>query len=750
MPESYRKTDRYLHEDLSLGDEPMASGSSDFFTSAWDGTRRFLIVLFEKKWLFTLLFLLIFGAIATISLLMEPKFRAVATLELLREEEQRTGFDRVLEMDVRTPEDFNTRIQVLESGHIIEGVAARLSEDRRLLRRFTIPYVEEPGTQLPSTALQRIIESNREIVPVRGSRYVFIEYVHPNPEVAAFLANVIIDEYLAYNAKLRRESARNAVNDLRAQAAAQLDRVKEIEYQLAEFKEDNSSISLDHGSDVNEQELLLLNSILTDVRQEFDRAEARWTMVDAAQARGEPLEEIGFLVSSDNVQELLRNRSLLRIEQSRLAERYRPAHPMMVEVERALLEVEVQLSEALQAEVAVVGNEYRLATNRFMRTQQRIDEVLNENYALDRLRPEYSSLVRKLEVNDEMYRQLYNRMQEAEAQLVEDTTSGRVVDRAAPPLHPFAPSHFLNFALGIFLGLIGGCVFVFLSMVLDTRIKSVGDVELSLGLPLLGVVPSLDDVEQENRSRLASAESANSVAVESFRSILSSLRLNAQGRAAQIVVTTSTLPGEGKSLISSNLALTQASLGDRTLLVDVDLRLPRVAKNLQIDDSKGGLISLLQGEASFEEVVVRDYAPNFDVLPTGGRFANPQFLFNQREFGAFIKKIRNEYDRIFMDATPLAPISDVMSLFSHVDGVVYVVHFGKVNRNTARSNLRRLSDADKPVIGAILNNVSFKSADYYHPGYYDRRYSGYYHSAATEESTPARNGHRTHKEVSPS
>lgn len=731
-PPSNRHTDRYLPDDFGAEDGAL-SHQAEFSLNSRETLRRFLIVLQEKKWFFSLIFLLLFGMVAAMSFLSTPMYRATATLELLRQEEQRSGFERVIDFDVRTPEDFNTRIKVLESGNIVAGVVDRLEKSGQL-ERLRRPFRDDDRTA------EEIVMDHRKIVPVRGSRYVSVEFAHPSPKLAANVANLIVNEYLRYNAALRRESARSAVADLREQAEAQLERVEEVEFQLADFKERHSTVSLDHGSDFNADELRQLNEILTRTRRDLDQAEARWVMVDAARSRGEPLWEIGFLVDGEHIEQILLDLARLQIRQSGLAERYRPAHPKMVEINRQVAETAQLLNEALHSAAVAVENEYSLAAEAFASTLMRINEVTAENFALDKIRPEYSSLQRKLQVNDEMYRQLYNRMQEAETQLIEDIQSGRIVDRAAPPIEPFSPRHAVNLILGVFLGGLGGSVFVLLCVLLDNRLKSVADVELSLQLPVLGVIPSIKKTQGRKHPGLLGRMTEHSLGVEAFRTVLSAIRISSLGHNAQVLVVTSTLPSEGKSLIASNLAYTSSSLGERTLLIDADLRLPSVARNLEIDDTEGGFIPVLEGKMGFDDAVVREFAPNLDVLPSGGRSANPQYLFNQPAFLELLGELRGQYDRIFLDATPLAPVSDVLSVFRHTDGVIYAVHFGKVNRNIARNNVRRLLESETPVIGAVLNNVSLQSGHHYYPDHYDRRYQGYYANPVVAESS---NGHAT-------
>jgi succinoglycan biosynthesis transport protein ExoP len=282
----------------------------------------------------------------------------------------------------------------------------------------------------------------------------------------------------------------------------------------------------------------------------------------------------------------------------------------------------------------------------------------------------------------------------------------------------------MNLAAGFFGGIAVGFGLIFAVAFLDDRVKSAFDIEGTIGLPMLGVIPRIKKLDSQTKAQ-AVASNVDRHVTETFRSIHSALKLNDEGKNAKVMLTTSTLPAEGKSFVSSNLALTFANHGEKTLLVDADLRLPNVARSLQLENDYGLLDHIEKGVA-LDEVIIKEVYPNLDVLPSGGKSKNPTQVLNSAQFEAMFADLRDRYDRILVDSPPLAAVSDSLNLLPLVDGVLYIIKFNTVKRKTAVVNVRRLWESTTPVFGAILNNITSSLSSYYYSHYSDRAYQDYY------------------------
>ncbi|PJF38940.1 MAG: hypothetical protein CUN55_15805 [Phototrophicales bacterium] len=314
--------------------------------------------------------------------------------------------------------------------------------------------------------------------------------------------------------------------------------------------------------------------------------------------------------------------------------------------------------------------------------------------------------------------------------------NARIVDRAVPPMFPSSPRHVLNIGLG-FIGGIGlGLVCVFGLAFIDDRVKSTVDVENSLNINLICLIPKVARKNSFDKARIVQ-NNMEPRAAESFRSLYSSIRISDVGRHSQVILTTSTLPSEGKSFVATNLAYTFASHGERTLLIDGDLRMPAIAQSLQMEDEVkahgGGLVGYFEGSTSWENMIVNEIAHNLDMLASVKNASVPSEIANSSHFIDIINVLRQTYDRIIVDTPPIGVVSDAMALVPAVDACLYVVKHKGVKMRSIRDSIRRLRDVHMPILGAVMNQVDKVGSGYYH-NYTDKNYHKYY-GAYTPQKT---------------
>jgi capsular exopolysaccharide synthesis family protein len=276
---------------------------------------------------------------------------------------------------------------------------------------------------------------------------------------------------------------------------------------------------------------------------------------------------------------------------------------------------------------------------------------------------------------------------------------------------------------------------------LDDRVKSAYDIEVVVGLPLLSIIPKFRKPEAADEPiGTAFIPHAEPEIVEAFSTLYSSLRLKDESKNAKCIVITSTVPGEGKSFIARNLALTFASHGERVLLVDCDLRRPVVHRAFHIENLKG-VIDVCTSDIPLDDVIMKGIHPNLDLLPSGGRSKNPAQNFSSRNFEVMIADLRKRYDRIFIDTPPVALVSDAFVILPLADGSIYSIFFNKVRRKAAQFCAQRLLDINIPNFGAVLNGLDQNIGGYYYHHYYDRAYKQYYVTATDDDKNgPPRRG----------
>ena len=687
--------------------------------------KDYIFLIRERIWYLIIVFFIIFLGSILYTFNKTKLYTAYATIELLRDDPTVMNSASNLEQnEIRSSEDLNTHISRLESVSIIQGVEKRFQEDE--LAQFMAPYKGTFSFSGPLTAFE-ILSINRKIIPRRMSLMVNIAYTHPNPIMAAKIANLFGDEYINTMLSQNIDASMKAVEDLRKRAEQKKNRVEELELKLAEYRELKKAVSLDKQENIAAEQLASLNEIKTTAKMNLDQAEIRWNLTQDYQKQGKELWELPFISEQIRVATLIEQISAIRIAISTKSKRYREKHPEMRSLLQQLQESQSELEYAVQNAVDNISGYFAESRDNFKQASKRLLEKEREMIELSKTRVEFNSLIRDLEVEQMTYQKLTALMAEEKIQVNIKNANARIIDKAFPPREdrPSSPNVFLNLAGGFFGGMIFGLGLVFAIALLDDKVKSVYDIEASLGLPILGIIPKVKKLDSVSKSHIVTS-TTNRHVTENFRSMLSYLKINDQTKNSNVFLLTSTVPSEGKSFISSNLALSFASNGEKVLLLDGDLRLPNVAKSLQLEN-ESGVLDYIQGEGTFDSYIVKEVYPNLDVLPSGGKAKNPTAILNDSKFESMLLQLRDRYDKIIIDSPPLAAVSDSLNIVPLVDAIIYVIKYDSVKKSLANSCIRRLWESKTPLLGAVLNNVSLGLSNYYYSQYSaNKKYSAYY------------------------
>ncbi|MDI1251415.1 MAG: polysaccharide biosynthesis tyrosine autokinase [Lacunisphaera sp.] len=687
----------------------------------------YVLILRERVWYIVLVFALVFSAAAIFTFTRVPLFQSVASVQVLRGDPVVMQVQAVVNNDIRSAEDLNTQVKVLESFAIVQRVSERLVGDE--LKQFLAPYLKEGSADPVSPA--EIIFRNRKIVPVRLSLVLQVQYSHPDKYIASRVANLFIDEYIAYNSRLRIEDSMKAVDDLKERAEQQKKKVEELAINLQAYREKNKLVSLDQRKDIVTEKLKALNAYVTQTTSRLNEAEIRWRQVQERKATPALLLDLPFISSSQLIGQLVQQVSAQKILIAQLRDQYREKHPKMMEAMNSIGQTEKELSRAIDSTAAMVEADFQTAKRNDEEARANLSRQETESLELDRFAVEYSNLERDLGINEHLLNNILSRMRETSMSSTIETQSARVVDRAAPALRPVSPNIPLNLALGFLGGLALGTAFAFFVAYIDDRVKSSFDIESVVGLPLVGIIPEIKRLEQSEKAQIV-ANNQDKQVVESFLTLHSSLRLKDESKRAQAILVTSTIPGEGKSFTTTNLALTFAAHGEKVVVVDCDLRKPNIHKSFRLENLKG-VIDICAGTQTIEQVVCKSVHPNLDIIPAGGRAKNPTQILNSKNFELMLSDLRKRYDRIFIDTPPLAAVSDALIILPLVDGSLFTIFFNRVRRKAAQFSARKLLEVNVPCFGAVLNGLNLAVSGYYYAQYYDKSYKDYYVTMAKKD-----------------
>jgi uncharacterized protein involved in exopolysaccharide biosynthesis/Mrp family chromosome partitioning ATPase len=646
---------------LETGPDQVEAEESNFLRQSW-------LMVLERKWYALTVFLVTMLAAAAYTFLSTPIYGGTVSVQVLKHGAQILRVADVVESSVTTDTDFNTQIKVLESITIIQNVAARLTPDE--LKLLTDPYKSRTGE--PPSAVG-IIYEHRKIVPQRLSLIVAIQYLHPSPKMAARVANLLASEYIAYNSRLRIEESLKAVDELKDRADQQRKRVDEIANSLQAFRQRGNLISLMQSKDIVTEKLKALNLQTTQTSARLKEAEVRWNQVQDWTKKGRDLSELPFIGNQAKVSQLILQLSTQKLAFSQLQERYKTKHPRLIEANNGLEQTEAELQGALTMAANSIKSEYENALQNDEGARKALADQEGRSLDLDKSSVEYENLNRDFRVNEQLLESMMARMRETSVTSSIEMESARIIDRAFESATPLSPKIAVNLAIGMMGGIFLGFSVAFLVATIDDKIKTPFDVETLVGLPLLGVIPRVERMEQPDKAQIVS-NGADRMVTEAFLSLYSTLRVNDQSRNARLILLTSTLPGEGKSFLATNLALTYASQGQRTIIVDCDLRKPNIERSFRLHVNKG-VVNYCANAATLEEIIVKNVHPNLDVITVGNRAKNPIKLLNSKEFEGLVAELS------------------------------YTIRFNGAKRGAVQRCVQRLRSANIPVIGAVMNDM---------------------------------------------
>lgn len=694
----------------------------------------YLLILRERIWYIIVVFLVVFSS-ALVYTLSRPKiYQSSASVQVFRRDPTIMQVQAVMDNEIRSAEDLNTQVKILESATIVQKVAARLSGKE--LADFLAPYKSEADEAEPLTA-DVVLMRNRKIIPQRLTLIIVVQYQHTDPQVAAKIANMFVDEYINYNARVRIDESMKAVEDLKVRVEQQRKKVDELATNLQTYRAKSNLVSLDERKDIVTEKLKALNMLVTQTTSRLADADVRLKQVRERRATKGDLTELPFIAASQPlIAQLQQQLSAQKIAMAQLRDRYRDKHPRMIEAANLVNQTQRELDKAIRTAEAAIESEYQTALRNDQEARAQLAAQEAESLMIDRYGVEYDNMARELRINEQILQTILARTRETSMTSTIETQNARVVDHALPALRPSSPKVALNLALGLVGGLGLGLAFAFFVAYIDDRVKSSFDIEGVVGLPLVGIIPQIKRMEQPDKAQIV-VNNADRQVSEAFLTLHSSLRLKDDTKNAKCLLTTSTIPGEGKSFITTNLALTFAAHGERVAIVDCDLRKPNIHKSFRVENLRG-VIDVCNGTATIDEVVQRNLQPNLDVIAAGGRAKNPTQVLNSKNFELMVSDLRKRYDRVFFDTPPLAAVSDALIVLPLVDGSIFTIFFNKVRRKAAQFCAKKLLDANVPCVGAVLNGLNLTVSGYYYAQYYDKSYKDYYVVMAKDEEAEVR------------
>lgn len=710
--------------------------------------RAYLAVLLKRKWSIAAVFLLVVAAVGVWTA-RQPKIYKASTSVIIdpRAPKALNDVNDVIDLGAgsywATKEFYETEYKVIQSREVAERVVRRLGLDKDpdFLGVSRIEDPQERKEALEDADAAGILQSMISVEPVRDSRMVMVSVSDTDPKRAALLSNTIAEAYRDQNVEKRTEGTSSVVEWLDEQLKELKPRLEASEMALYEFRKNNDMLttSLQDRQSILSQRLFDLNKALTDIRTRRVQLESKVQRVKRLQAESKgdvsKLDTLADVADSTLIQQLKGNVFDKVQEVASLKERYLDKHPKLIAAEQGLRAARATLDREVDKIVAGIQNEYAQLLDSEKATRRLLEEAKAEAFEVNKKEIAYNRLDREKKDNERLYDLVLGRMKEANISGQQKTNNIRIVDAALVPLRPIKPRFSLNMLLAAVVGLFLGVGLAFAREYLDNTVKGQEDVEGELGIPFLGLIPLVSERAQGGRSTdMHILSNPRGPVAEACRSIRTNLLFMSPERPLKRLVVTSGGPREGKTTTVIDMGIVMAQSGASVVLIDTDMRRPRLHKAFGVP-GEVGLSSLILGEASIDDALKTTEVPGLSILPCGPIPPNPAELLHTERFEAILSELGERFDRIILDSPPLGAVADAKVLSVITDGTLLVAKSHQTTKDMLAQAAGAILDVNGRILGVVLNQVDLEKREY---GYYYYQYYRQYGAYGEDEKGAAK------------
>lgn len=700
----------------------------------WTIPRRYREVMQRRRRVAVVAFLIVAAGAWAGSALRPPVYRATGILEVRPESSDAAPVNALFTAQTLTPDYLGTQFGVLKSATLAERVVKQLNLGaspefiREPLWRALVPERWLPREARDMRGLAEQFARSLHVTPQAGSRLVEVSFDAGSPELAATIANAVLDTYVG----LRMEDAQRSASWLSDQLEQARKQLEASQHELQDYVREQDLPIIDTADGKGEhrfgERLKQLEEALTAVRA---NRYAKQSAYEQAMSRSQ---DASLLNDGPTMQSLSVRLADLRREAAGLASTFQEGYPRLKDVRSQIAAIERAVADEAHSTLGRSERDYRAAVQHEALLAGELAAERAKSQSLQSKTAGYAALKREASVNEQLYLTLNQKLKDVEIAAALRATNIGIVDRATPPLQRYGLSPATNIVLALVLSLVVAVGAAFAREHTDTSVRSVDDVGC-LGVPALAAIPALAVKSRRQLAALAETrrpqpgltlpatewhridgeEEPASALAEAFAVLRTALLLEPGSPGSRAILVTSSQPGEGKTTVSTNLAMSMARLDRRVLLIDADLRRPSVHLALGLRGSVG-LQQVLGGRA--ESTTRQRVLRNLDVITAGASLEeplSPSELLSSPLMKQIIERAKSEYDFVIIDSPPfLAYPADVRILGELADGVLLTVRGGMTSRDAVWRSLSQLGR----VIGVVLNGYRMNEAPpYYHPAY---------------------------------
>ena len=736
--------------------------------------REYLYIILKRKWLILSLVLVI-TSLVTIQAYREPSiYQGSTTIRIETKQGSILQTSGALVINQTDPNFWGTQLKLLSnpnlarqvvltldlqnnpdflSGQANSGVFASL---KRLLGREKTkvgsaqgenaepdPIGERKMAEMQLTAEQLAalepyedaIIADQIITPVEKTNLVVISYIHTNPELAKRIADTLAEVFVQNNVERQELGISKAELALAREISTYQERVKRERDERFEFAKKNSlpltptTLNLEAEKERGyAQQLLAAENLRREAKSDYE----------AARTGDDPLTNPE--VQKDELTRKLRERlSELKEKKAALEEIYTKEWPEVKRVEAQIKALEEDLKKAPQQVLASMKKKVESAESKANSLARAYSQQHGKTTAQTKAEIELAAMTQKLTTDEQYLNTLNQKQRELAATSGGGGTNVSISSKSRLPNVPVGPARLRSILLAFLLSLMAGVGLAFLLDFLDDSVKSIDDIDRYIHLPALALIPAARSDKGRLPAESAAAQNAStaltlvndvrSPIAEAYRHLRTSLLLSSAGNPPRTILVTSSQPSEGKTTTAVNTAFMLAQTGAEVLIIDCDLRRPRLHANFNLANTRG-LTNFLSGECAIDDVLQNyEGVPNLKLLTSGPIPPNPAELLGSEEMRKLLHTLSGRFAHIIVDSPPAISFTDASILSTFVDGVILVVHGGRSSRAVVRRAKQQLLDVGANIFGVVLNNVKAESHEYYGAGYYSSYYQSEYFEA---------------------
>ncbi len=709
--------------------------------------RDYLDVILRRKWLILTVLILVFLSTLIFTLAVTRIYEASAVVEVSQETPHVTTFQEVLGSEIQAREFYETQVELLRSKAMIHRVIqkldliahpvirkmvfndGRLRVFQRIGRAFkSLAGIVSPGQSQPAVAediaahqeVAKYLSENLTVSPSRKSMLIDVAFRSPDRELSQSIVNTIVEDFIRWKMELKVDASGVARDFLMMQMDRAKINLEKAEERLNDFAKHAGIVSLDAR----------INSIyrhLEELNSTFATAEANMITKAATyeQAVKDGHANLPRVLESDLIASLKDKFADLSSEYEELKATFHDDYPKVKTLKARMDSIAALIEEQEKGIFLSIENEYESAQKIVSAMEKRIEHQKKLVLDLNDRATQYSIMAREVDTNKAIYQSLLQRAKEIESMAGVSSSNIQIVNRADLPLLAVKPNVKLNLLLSIVLGLLGGIGCAFMAEYFADTVTQPSEISDRFQIPLLGTIPQAkpDKHGLEN----AFLRHPRSPFSEAIRSTRVSVQLSGSGARSKCFLITSTLPSEGKTTVAVNLALSFAAAGEKTVIIDADLRKPRLHEvfNLKHRVNGNGLSSFL-AEVTDELKMYNNRTKNLGIIPSGPVPPNPAELLASERFQILLSRLSNQYDRIILDGPPHIGFADTLILSKSVGGIILVSSIGESSREAIGHFKQSITNVNGRILGCIVNKVDF-NRKYGYGGYYKsyQSYSSY-------------------------